>query len=918
MITQAANHALYFAEHYALVGLVALVLFGAGRRCLDRLEFRSVLEEVAFSTGLGLGLFGTVIFLLGLVKLIYFASVLGLLCVMFALSLPAWRKIAGRIRAALREVTLRKALSIRISTLLLLAAGSVLAYSMLIKPLYPPHQWDAISYHLAVARSFAATHTVDALPHLRFCVFPQLMNVLFAAMLLLQDDIAAQLISFLSLVLSSLVILGWGWRRFSFGAGTLGVALLLGSPMIHFLASSAYIDMGLTMFVTLAIIAMFNWAESRDVGWVALAGSLAGFAGAVKYTGAFLAPAFLIVIVMTEGRSRVWRTAGALLVPFLLLAGPWYVRNAAYTSDPFFPMMGRSVENSCWSAEDAEIQAEDLVKHGGDRTFISFMRLPWDLTFDQKRFVQDLHTRTSALIFLLLPLAVWFAAIDGLARRMILAVLAFTIVWFVFAPLMRYLQPIVPLWSLLTGAALERPFRRFRVPRTLWVAISLVLCGVTLWYGRTKETPRYNPLPVSEAQRDLYLFRFPTYVCYEWLNRHAPDGYRVFSFGDEYMAYFAEGIRMGDLVGPGRYSDLDLSSASGLYRSLRRLKADYLMTSDAALLAGLRADPQFSRYFQLVCANANALTWQITSEPDTAQVGPNLILNPGLEELQEGVPETWSMAGSPQMDFSGRRSRSGSVAFRAERQHYLFTSVPVASDQLYEVRLWARAEDQSGEVRFEFHWQDENGQTIGAATQLLDVGDQWTELVFPLSTPEDSSRASFHPHASDAPVWLDDFSLRPIHYVDGVRAAHPEVPAGRPPSRISIRKSAVTDRAELIVITAEDPDGGNDLAWIDLILGDAFSSKGTCTMRWTPDELALLSDDGTESAGRLKPGDDAIIGNSFCEIDGTKFSFEVDATRLLLTLHITPKKGSLTRAYARAQDRTGRVYFWEPVPWTKD
>lgn len=906
--------ALFVLQHYAIVLIFGLVLFGAGRQLLRRLDFGSALEEIAFSTGLGLGLFGTLIFVLGLARLLYLQAVVALLVVMVVASLQTWRSTARRLRIAWRELKIPSGFRLLLM-ILICGIGCFILWPVLVKPFYPPHQWDAISYHLAVAKSYASSHAVEALPHLRFCVFPQLMNMLFAAMLLLQDDIAAQLVSFLAMILTALSILGWGARRFSFTAGVVAAALLLGSPMILLLGSSAYIDMGLTMFVTLAILAYFNWRESGHSTWLVLSGAMIGFAAGVKYTGAFLALAFLVVLLAQTWKQRRWRLVGGFVLTILLTAGPWYARNVAYTNDPFFPMLGRTVPNPCWDAADAELQANDLVRHGPERTFVSFVRLPWDLTFNQKNFVQDLGTSSAKAIFVLLPLAIWFAVINPLGRQLMLVVLAYTIFWFLFAPLIRYLQPIVPLWSLVTAAALAHLIPKMRISRTAVVLLGLAICISVLWNASGREMPRYHPVPVTDVQRDIFLSRFSTYPCYDWLNRHQGEDYRVYSLGDEYMAYFADGVRLGDHMGPGRYRDLDLSSARGLHHSLRRLRIDYFMTPELERLAAVRADPQFPRHFSLVCGNAYAMVWRLTENGAESQRGGNVLVNPGLEDVRESSPFAWGKVGEPLLDVSGGESRDGKVAFRADRLNYLFPTVTLPGDQLYEIRFWARAEDSPAEVRLEFHWQKDDGTSLGAYTQLFQAGVEWTELILPLTTPVNTSRVVLYPHTSDAPVWFDAFSVRPIlNPESGVSPANSGIQSGLRPDVLPVTRRERVEGGEIFTITAVDPDGAADVAWLEVMLNESFRKKDSCLLRWSGGAVSLLNDDGIGIVGSVLPGSESTIENARCRIDGAGLTVRTEGNSFSVDVPITIKKGAgPIRAYGRAQDQSGHTFFWEPL-----
>ncbi len=63
-----------------------------------------------------------------------------------------------------------------------------------------------------------------------------------------------------------------------------------------------------------------------------LTGVLAGFAAGVKYTGA-LVPVALVILLWRES----WRHIIQFCLTTALVAAPWYLRNLVFTGNPFYP-----------------------------------------------------------------------------------------------------------------------------------------------------------------------------------------------------------------------------------------------------------------------------------------------------------------------------------------------------------------------------------------------------------------------------------------------------------------------------------------------------------------------------------------------------------------------------------------------------
>src|SRR5690348_15904 len=153
-------------SHFAIILLLALLSYVLGRRLTWTVPYASAWEEVAFSTGLGLGVLAYLVFFLGLLGLLYPLVVGGVIVVLVALCYPVWRDLARRVPAGLRRA--RLPLLVLGAALLLLAALSPF-WRM---PLYPPTTFDAIMYHLPSAKIYVDQHQVVLAQYLRFPLAP--------------------------------------------------------------------------------------------------------------------------------------------------------------------------------------------------------------------------------------------------------------------------------------------------------------------------------------------------------------------------------------------------------------------------------------------------------------------------------------------------------------------------------------------------------------------------------------------------------------------------------------------------------------------------------------------------------------------------------------------------------------------------
>jgi len=265
------NVALLFfvLSHFSFLGLLALFAYLVGARVTRTVAYDSVSEKFSFCTGLGLGIIASAVFLLGLLHLLFPAVILALVGIASVLLWSTWKELRRDTERAWRSMSWKR--------LVLYGSFLLLVTPVLLLPLYPPIHWDATAYHLAAAKIYARSHAVVYTPYLRFPVFPQLNEMLFTLALVLYDDLAAHLVQFLMMGVVATTIYAWGRRAFNARVGLWGAALWLSNPLVLWLGASAYIDVSLAMFLTLAVYAFFNWFQFRSTSWLLVSAAFFGF-----------------------------------------------------------------------------------------------------------------------------------------------------------------------------------------------------------------------------------------------------------------------------------------------------------------------------------------------------------------------------------------------------------------------------------------------------------------------------------------------------------------------------------------------------------------------------------------------------------------------------------------------------------------
>ncbi len=500
---------------------------------------------------------------------------------------------------------------------LCLAGANVLL--LVVLALYPPNSFDATMYHLPFAKAFVATGGLPYLEDLRFPVFPQGSEVLFAEAMLLGGDRAAQLMSLLATLAAAAILFGWVYRvapgRSGAHAGGLAAALFLGGPVIAYLAGTAYCEPMLVLFAVATFDQLDRGTRDRtDDRWRGfLVGMFAGTAAGIKYFGLF--PVGLVVAAAVLGRGAraervrrlAWGLGGALA-----FALPWYVRNAVYTGNPVIPLFPRLFGPSPWGGPG---ELAPWSQGHGIAQLAQMALLPWTTTFGRPEFGR--MPPWSPILWIALGVALFASRRDRRIRRLLAVALAYLLAFF-FLPLDgRYLLSILPL--LVGAAALGMVGPLSKVPSAvpvkgpkIWAAAALLaLAPTTAW--SLYQIHRLGRLPVSPVERDHFLAaRYPAYSALRFLEQTRGRHASIYAFYAENHVYYAPGRFQGDWDGTAPFRELLRYVADGdaLAEELRRRGVTHLL-----VLSGnpppLPSGESFARRFRLVYDDGKAKVWEV-------------------------------------------------------------------------------------------------------------------------------------------------------------------------------------------------------------------------------------------------------------------------------------------------------------------
>lgn len=342
------------------VGYLLLARVRPWRRMLPMALERAALAPLAGAIPLSLAVLG-----LGLAGLVGRGIFSALLLLLTPLAALGWRAAAGDFRTGARRARGGLMRSIpRPALIFLLTLLSLLAILTLLYTLSPSVESDELRYHLAAPASWLRDGRIHYLPNQSFSNFPMLSEMLFMLALALGGDEAAKLIH-LAFLPVCMALIGLLARRLlgARGAGAsrslhllVAAAAFAFIPTVPILAAWGFIDMIMTAYF-LAFVYLAGRALLRPGrGSGTLIGAVVAGAASVKYSlvplvgGLGIAWTGLLLLT-PAGRRNTRRILLSTVLFAILFSVPWYLRNLAWTGNPFY-FLGNSIfHGGEWTAE---------------------------------------------------------------------------------------------------------------------------------------------------------------------------------------------------------------------------------------------------------------------------------------------------------------------------------------------------------------------------------------------------------------------------------------------------------------------------------------------------------------------------------------------------------------------------------------
>ncbi|MFC1798181.1 ArnT family glycosyltransferase [Thermodesulfobacteriota bacterium] len=222
------------------------------------------------------------------------------------------------------------------------------ALSIVILSWVPPVSRDALTHHLAVPKLYLERGEIYHIPSHEFSYYPMNLELLYMIPLYWGNDILPKLIHYIFALFTAAIIYVYLKKRMNTVYALVGATFFLSVPVIVKLATTVYVDLGLTFFSTASLFYLIKWIENRfKIGFLAISAIFCGLALGTKYNGLLVLALIALLIPFVYSRqsgggvSNTAKSIGFGLV-FILIAltifSPWMIRNYRWTQNPVYPL----------------------------------------------------------------------------------------------------------------------------------------------------------------------------------------------------------------------------------------------------------------------------------------------------------------------------------------------------------------------------------------------------------------------------------------------------------------------------------------------------------------------------------------------------------------------------------------------------
>jgi len=430
--------------------------------------------------------------------------------------------------------------------------------------LCPPITRDALIHHLAIPKIWLSQQSLKPISWSDFSFYPMNLQLLYACCLWLGSDILPKYIHMAFGLGCGILIYLFILKRLGQIWALLGMMMFVSLPIIVWLSTAAYVDLGMTFFTTACMICLirFHW-EGLQIKYLCFAAIMMGLALGVKYNAliAFVFFNIAIFYMTYKQNDSLLKSVNYTFIFFMLssaIAAPWLIRNIIYAGNPFYPLFNNVFKYVftipahplfCENLEPVfSMNGIVLRKLLFNESLFETLFIPIRMFFQGNDYTYEhFQGRLNPMLILFLP----FAFLPASRKPWMLFMASFIfffgyVAFFTTKHQIRYILPIFPFICLLSVFGLHALFKI--IPERIVVAryglFLLIFClfGLNIQYIHSHFN-RMNPISYLTGQqsRTAYLkTHLQHYEAFEYINTHLPKDSRVLTLFLGRRGYFLD------------------------------------------------------------------------------------------------------------------------------------------------------------------------------------------------------------------------------------------------------------------------------------------------------------------------------------------------------------------------------------------
>jgi len=284
-----------------------------------------------FTLAIFIGLYGYVIFFLGVMGLLYTKFVLPV-TVLFALGTIIIFKPALKFRRLSKG---------EIFLIFLLTAQAIINITGV---LGPERSFDALWYHLTLPKLYVQNHAITYFPGwlLYYSAMPKLTEMLYTVALLFKSEVVAKCIHFLFGLLVLDGIYKITRKSFDRSISLMAVLIFYSNLVVGWMSITGYIDLARTFYELMTFWAFLLFAQKRKRIYLILSAVFMGLTISTKLisVGSFIiyVPLFLWFFGIRKNLRQTLRYLIIFIIISLLIPLPWFIFSYIHTGNPVYPI----------------------------------------------------------------------------------------------------------------------------------------------------------------------------------------------------------------------------------------------------------------------------------------------------------------------------------------------------------------------------------------------------------------------------------------------------------------------------------------------------------------------------------------------------------------------------------------------------